>query len=107
MVSRPELYWTVRKEAFGGNFGVMRVTSVRMRQIYGSIDGMPTHCRHSATFGKFDTESDAQAAVKRIRDVWNSHNDDIKQAERALSYVYAKRKNETDALLNRIARGEV
>jgi hypothetical protein len=95
MTPRPALYWTVKKEAYGTSFEVMRVTRVAPRQIYGSVDGLPTHCRLSDAHGSFATEESAKAAVDKIRAAYHSFDIEIKAAQQKLAALYTLREETT------------
>lgn len=93
---RPVLHWTVKKEAYGSSFEVMRVTKVAPRQIYGSVDGLPTHCQAWETHGEFKTEEAARAAVASIKAAYHSFDVEIKAAERKLAALHTMRKEATE-----------
>ena len=45
---------------------IMRVTRVTEKRVYGSIDGISTHCTPSDVYGEYDTEEAAQAAYRKL-----------------------------------------
>jgi hypothetical protein len=95
MTPRPTLYWTVKKEAYGASFEVMKVTRVAPRQIYGSVEGMPTHCKASDTHGTFADEKAAHEAVKQIKTAYHSFDDRIASVQRELAALYTMREEAT------------
>lgn len=95
MTPRPSLYWTIKKEAYGASFEVMRVTRVAPRQLYGSVDGLPTHCRASDTHGSFSTEEAARAAVDKVKAAYHSFDIEIKAAQQKLAALYTLREEAT------------
>lgn len=108
MTPRPALYWTVKKEPCWPSFEVMKVTRVALRQVYGSVDGLPTHCGPKHTHGEFKTEEAARAAVALIQAAYHSFDDEIKAAEKRTTQLYRMRKEATEratkeAILNAIA----
>lgn len=82
MTPRPTLFWTVKKEAYGSSFEVMRVTRVAPRQVYGSVAGLPTHCAPGDIHGEFKSEPAATVAANRIKAAYHSFDDRLKSLER-------------------------
>lgn len=88
-MAKPTLYFTLVRCWHVGGFKVMRVTTEKRRQLYGSFldEDMPTHCNPNQTVGRFETAEAAQAkveGVKRIRERYAPHLKKIRAQEMRL-----------------------
>jgi hypothetical protein len=79
-MTKPTLFYTLKRNWYAGGFEIMRVTSERKRwtdnaptHYYGSQDSGPTHCRADQCTGRFDTEQEARAVVDRVKRVREQH----------------------------------
>jgi hypothetical protein len=101
-MSKPTLFFTLVKCWHVGGYAIMRVTTEKPRQLYGSdMDGMPTHCAPRNTVGRFETQETAQAkidGVMRVRARYAGQFKYLREKERALE---AEQRDAIDALLMR------
>lgn len=96
-MTKPALFYTLRRKWHVGGFEVIRVTTVkRHRQTgspthyYGTDDtGGNTHCRADQCVGEFPTEDAARVMIDRVKRVREQHEYNItvlqaaaRQAER-------------------------
>lgn len=82
-MTKPALFYTLKRGWYTGGFDVMRVTTERVnkwtgepKHFYGSSEGdggMNTHCRADQCTGRFDTEEQARAVVDRVKRVREQH----------------------------------
>lgn len=71
MANKPALFYTLVRQWHVGGFKVMRVTTEKSRQLYGSFtdEDMPTHCSPRQTIGRFDTAEQAQSKIDGVTEI--------------------------------------
>jgi hypothetical protein len=71
MANKPTLFYTLVRQWHVGGFKVMRVTTEKSRQLYGSFtdEDMPTHCSPRQTIGRFETAEQAQSKIDGVAEI--------------------------------------
>lgn len=82
MASKSTLFWTLVRRWHVGGFEVMRVTTEKNRQFFGSINDEATHVRKDATVGRFETAEAAVAVVDRVVATRAHHEPFIQEAKK-------------------------
>lgn len=91
-MTKPALFYTLRRKWHVGGFEVIRVTTVkRHRQTgspthyYGTDDtGGRTHCRADQCVGEFPAEDAARAVIDRVKRVREQHAENMAVLRAAL-----------------------
>lgn len=94
------LYYTIVTgwSAFG--FSIMKVTSEKCNQVYGSVDGEPTHRRKDDTRGKFYTLEQAEACRKGIKEIVERYAVEYKRLNNEMNKFHAAEYAEIEDLIN-------
>jgi len=94
------LYYTIVTgwSAFGSP--IMKVTSEKRNQVYGSVDGEPTHRRKDDTRGKFDTIEKAEACRKGIREIVQRYAIEYKRLNDEMNKFHRSEYAEIEDLIN-------
>lgn len=107
-MTKPALFYTLRRKWHVGGFEVVRVTTVkRHRQTgspthyYGTDDtGGNTHCRADQCVGEFPTEEDARIMIDRVRRVREQHAENIAILSAALVTAQRDEREAIDNVVN-------
>lgn len=96
------IFYTIKKDYVW--YTVMKVTSEKgggwgRKQYYGSINGIPTHCVSSDTFGRFETPEAATIPIDQIRAIKAKHKPLIDEAQRQYINAQNAEQAEIDACL--------
>jgi hypothetical protein len=96
---KPTLYFTLVRNWYVGGFKVMRVTTEKTKQLYGSFidEDMATHCSPRQAVGKFETAEAAQARIDDVQRVRKKYAPAIKAASDALTKLHHAEQQEIDA----------
>lgn len=94
------LYYTIVTgwSAFGSP--IMKVTSEKRNQVYGSVDGEPTHRRKEDTRGKFYTIEQAEACRKRIKEIVERYAKEYKRLNDEMNKFHRAEYAEIEDLIN-------
>lgn len=96
-----ETYYTLVRSYGTTHFAIMKVTSEKHIQVYGSIDGMPTHKRKDTCKGKFYTLSEVQDCKKQIIKIINKYRIEYKRLNEEMNSFHASEYAEIEALINK------
>ena len=99
-MTRPALYWTV--QFYNAQLNVMRVTRLTDKRVYGSIDGISTHCPPSAVFGVYDTAEGATAAMRKIHRIWKDATERVHSLNRKIEQLQQSRDRNVVSALERL-----
>lgn len=107
-MTKPALFYTLRRKWHVGGFEVIRVTTVkRHRQTgspthyYGTDDtGGNTHCRADQCVGEFSTEDAARVMIDRVKRVREQHQVNIGILQHALNTAMRDERDAIDNVVN-------
>lgn len=100
-MSKPALFYTLVRRWHAGGFRVMRVTTEKRRQFYGSFveEDMPTHCSPNQTVGRFETAAQAEAKVVGVGGIRAKYAPKLKKAREVEYALEVEQRNEIEAYI--------
>lgn len=106
---KPALYYTLARSRWSPeNAVVYIVTSEGPRgRINGRfLDGFPSHTIMSDCIGRFETQEQAEEALKSLKKIVTAFETAINEAERTLRELRYERDREISNLVSKLRRGE-
>lgn len=94
------LYYTIVTGWSSSGFPIMKVTSEKRNQIYGSIEGEPTHRRKDDIRGKFETLEKAEACRREVKEIVERYSLEYKRLNAEMNKFHASEHAEVEALIN-------
>lgn len=100
-MTRDALFYTIQRN--GDNFAVMRVTRKTEKRVYGSIDGISTHCAPGMIYGSFATEKEASYFLAPIIETFKRFEENLASLRLDIEYITKTREESIARLLRSIA----
>lgn len=114
-MTKPTLFYTLRRAWHVGGFEVIRVTTARTHRVtgkpvryYGTDDaGGNTHCRADQCVGEFPTEEAARAVIDRVKWVREQHAENLEVLGAALVQAQRDERAAIDAVVAGLEPGVI
>lgn len=104
--TKPTLFFTLFRCWHVGGFKIMRVTTEKRRQFYGSFvdEDMPTHCNPNQTIGRFETVDAAQSKIDGVKSIRALYEPKLARLRQQMVETEDAQRQRIDRFINDVSR---